>query len=64
MLSKEAVIGVVGAGAMGSGIAQVAAMAGHKVIIYELRKVKHFLRHKPNGIKRLAKCAHTPYRHC
>ena len=28
-------IGVIGSGAMGSGIAQVAAMAGHQVIIYD-----------------------------
>lgn len=31
--SKDSIVGVVGAGAMGSGIAQVAAMAGHKVIL-------------------------------
>ncbi|HEX7412629.1 MAG TPA: 3-hydroxyacyl-CoA dehydrogenase NAD-binding domain-containing protein [Bacteroidia bacterium] len=29
------VIGIVGSGAMGSGIAQIAAMAGHKVILYD-----------------------------
>jgi 3-hydroxybutyryl-CoA dehydrogenase len=33
--SKNSVIGVVGSGAMGSGIAQVAAMAGHKVVLYD-----------------------------
>jgi len=33
--SKDTVVGVVGAGAMGSGIAQVAAVAGHKVILYD-----------------------------
>lgn len=33
--SKGSVIGVIGAGAMGSGIAQVAAMAGHKVLLYD-----------------------------
>jgi 3-hydroxybutyryl-CoA dehydrogenase len=32
-LDQNAVIGVVGAGAMGSGIAQVAAVAGHRVIL-------------------------------
>ncbi len=31
--STESVIGVVGAGAMGAGIAQVAAAAGHRVVI-------------------------------
>jgi 3-hydroxybutyryl-CoA dehydrogenase len=35
MFSKDTVVGVIGSGAMGSGIAQVAAMAGHKVIIYD-----------------------------
>jgi 3-hydroxybutyryl-CoA dehydrogenase len=33
LLEQNAVIGVVGAGAMGSGIAQVAALAGHRVIL-------------------------------
>ena len=33
--SKESVIGVIGSGAMGSGIAQVAATFGHKVFIYD-----------------------------
>ena len=28
-------IGVAGAGAMGTGIAQVAAMAGHEVVVYD-----------------------------
>jgi 3-hydroxybutyryl-CoA dehydrogenase len=31
----EKIVGVIGSGAMGSGIAQVAAMAGHNVIIYD-----------------------------
>lgn len=35
MLTKDSVIGVAGSGAMGSGIAQVAATAGHKVLIYD-----------------------------
>ena len=35
MLTKDATIGVVGSGAMGSGIAQVAATADHKVFIYD-----------------------------
>ncbi|MGE5713209.1 MAG: 3-hydroxyacyl-CoA dehydrogenase [Betaproteobacteria bacterium] len=32
-LARETVIGVVGAGAMGAGIAQVAAQAGHRVLL-------------------------------
>lgn len=32
---KNYTLGVVGAGAMGSGIAQVAATAGHKVVVYD-----------------------------
>ncbi|HVA98241.1 MAG TPA: 3-hydroxyacyl-CoA dehydrogenase NAD-binding domain-containing protein [Bacteroidia bacterium] len=35
MFSKTSKIGVVGSGAMGSGIAQVAASSGHQVIIYD-----------------------------
>lgn len=33
--SKDTIVGVIGAGAMGSGIAQVAAMAGHQVILFD-----------------------------
>ncbi|MCE3227093.1 MAG: 3-hydroxybutyryl-CoA dehydrogenase [Bacteroidetes bacterium] len=35
MLNKNSVIGVIGSGAMGSGIAQVAATAGHSVFVYD-----------------------------
>lgn len=35
MFTKNSVIGVIGSGAMGSGIAQVAATAGHKVLVYD-----------------------------
>lgn len=35
MMSKDSIIGIIGSGAMGAGIAQVAAMAGHKVIVYD-----------------------------
>lgn len=35
MFSKDSMIGVVGCGAMGSGIAQVAATAGHKTLVYD-----------------------------
>jgi 3-hydroxybutyryl-CoA dehydrogenase len=35
MNSEKTVIGVVGSGAMGAGIAQVAATSGHRVIIYD-----------------------------
>ena len=36
-LSKEALVAVVGAGAMGAGIAQVAAVAGHPVLLLDNR---------------------------
>ncbi len=36
-LDRETVVGVLGAGTMGSGIAQVAAVAGHRVIIADTR---------------------------
>ncbi len=35
MFTKDSVIGIVGSGAMGSGIAQVASTAGHKTIVYD-----------------------------
>jgi 3-hydroxybutyryl-CoA dehydrogenase len=35
MLSKGTIIGIVGSGAMGAGIAQVAATAGHHVILFD-----------------------------
>jgi 3-hydroxybutyryl-CoA dehydrogenase len=35
MFSKDSVIGVIGSGAMGAGIAQVAASAGHTVYVYD-----------------------------
>ncbi|CAN0625144.1 3-hydroxyadipyl-CoA dehydrogenase [Burkholderia multivorans] len=35
-LALSAVVGVIGAGAMGAGIAQVAAAAGHTVLLYDL----------------------------
>jgi 3-hydroxybutyryl-CoA dehydrogenase len=38
MFTKNSTIGVIGSGAMGSGIAQVAATASHKVIVYDNNK--------------------------
>src|SRR5690242_19804644 len=38
MFSKSSVVGVIGSGAMGSGIAQVAASAGHSVIVHDSNK--------------------------
>jgi 3-hydroxybutyryl-CoA dehydrogenase len=38
MLDKIKIVGVVGAGAMGSGIAQVAATSGNKVYLFDTRK--------------------------
>lgn len=35
MFSKNSIIGVVGSGAMGSGIAQVAATANHSVVVFD-----------------------------
>lgn len=35
MFSKNSVVGVIGSGAMGAGIAQVAATAGHVVFVYD-----------------------------
>ena len=36
-ISSDTPIGIIGSGAMGSGIAQVAATAGHPVILYDNR---------------------------
>lgn len=38
MFSKETIVGVIGSGAMGSGIAQVAAAAGHTVLISDTNR--------------------------
>lgn len=35
MFSSKSIMGVIGSGAMGSGIAQVAATAGHAVVLYD-----------------------------
>lgn len=35
MLDKNSILGVIGAGSMGAGIAQVAAIAGHLVFVYD-----------------------------
>ncbi|CAN5203974.1 hypothetical protein BH09BAC5_BH09BAC5_14670 [soil metagenome] len=48
-MNNKTVIGVIGSGAMGSGIAQVAATAGHEVVLYDtnaeqLEKSKQNLR--------------------
>lgn len=36
-LTKESLVGVVGSGAMGTGIAQVVAVAGHEVLLFDAR---------------------------
>ena len=36
-LARDAAVAVMGAGAMGAGIAQVAAQAGHRVLLYDAR---------------------------
>ena len=38
MFQENTIVGVIGAGAMGSGIAQVAATAGHTVYLFDTRK--------------------------
>lgn len=40
MLNSDSIIGVIGSGAMGSGIAQVAATAGHAVVLYDNNAVQ------------------------
>ncbi len=35
MLNKNSIIGIIGSGAMGNGIAQIAGTAGHKVLVFD-----------------------------
>ncbi|MCC6840237.1 MAG: 3-hydroxybutyryl-CoA dehydrogenase [Flavobacteriales bacterium] len=37
-MSEDLIVGVIGAGTMGLGIAQVAAQAGHRVVLFDARK--------------------------
>jgi 3-hydroxybutyryl-CoA dehydrogenase len=53
-LDKETIVGVVGSGAMGSGIAQVAAFAGHHVVITDA-SAESILRAKSGLEKTLAR---------
>lgn len=52
--SQSSCIGVVGSGAMGSGIAQVAATAGHSVVVYDTNE-QALQKAKTNLISTLAK---------
>jgi 3-hydroxybutyryl-CoA dehydrogenase len=36
-IARDAIVAVIGAGAMGSGIAQIAAQAGHRVLLHDAR---------------------------
>jgi 3-hydroxybutyryl-CoA dehydrogenase len=49
MLSEETIVGVVGCGAMGSGIAQVAATAGHRVVVYDTNQAALAVARKKMG---------------
>ena len=56
MFTKNSVIGVIGSGAMGSGIAQVAATAAHKVLVYDnnqnaLEKAENTLKSSLNKLE-------------
>lgn len=62
LLNKDSVIGVIGSGAMGSGIAQVAATAGHSVVLYDnnaaqLEKAKTALQTTLNKLVEKGKCS-------
>jgi 3-hydroxybutyryl-CoA dehydrogenase len=59
-LGSEAIVAVVGSGTMGVGIAQLAAVAGHRVVLYDIRpealtKAAESLK---TGIQRLVDKAH------
>ena len=50
-LPNEAQIAIIGAGTMGAGIAQVAAAAGHPVVLFD---VVEMLRRKASNLSALA----------
>lgn len=61
-MTHEPTIGIIGSGAMGSGIAQVAAQNGHKVLLYDsnqeaLTRAKHNLEQTLNKLEEKGKIA-------
>jgi 3-hydroxybutyryl-CoA dehydrogenase len=64
MTDQKAVTGIIGSGAMGAGIAQVAAVAGHPVIIYDnnsaaLSKARNSLTTTLNKLQEKGKLANA-----
>jgi 3-hydroxybutyryl-CoA dehydrogenase len=63
-MDKFSIVGVIGSGAMGSGIAQVAAMAGHKVVLHDtnetaLEKAKNGLENTLNKLQEKGKISNA-----
>jgi 3-hydroxybutyryl-CoA dehydrogenase len=54
---SSGIVGVVGAGTMGAGIAQVAALAGHPVVVHDVQPAaaENAVRTAADGIRRMAK---------
>lgn len=59
-LDSEAIVAVVGSGTMGVGIAQLAAVAGHRVVLYDIRPeaLPKAVSNLKMGIQRLVDKAH------
>jgi 3-hydroxybutyryl-CoA dehydrogenase len=59
-LDSEAIVAVVGSGTMGVGIAQLAAVAGHRVVLYDIRPeaLTKAVANLKMGIQRLVDKAH------
>lgn len=63
-MDKFSIVGVIGSGAMGSGIAQVAAMAGHQVVLHDtnetaLGKAKNGLENTLNKLQEKGKISNA-----
>ena len=64
-LDPDVVVAVIGAGAMGAGIAQVAAQAGHRVLMVDAQPgaVERAIAHAASALKALADKGKVPAEH-
>jgi len=64
-LDAAVVVGVIGAGAMGAGIAQVAAQAGHRVLMFDAQPgaVERAIAQAAGSLKALADKGKVPAEH-
>ena len=59
-LAPGAIVAIVGSGVMGVGIAQLAAVAGHRVVLYDIRPeaLTKAIESLKKGVRRLVEGAH------